>query len=76
MRLRFPVDLPGGRLESVTLDLDRPGRMDPTNKRANIARIIGLPLSLIDELVESDYLRLLLKIEEMNNPRLALRSVN
>ncbi len=76
MRLRFPIDLPGGRLESVVLDLDRPGRMEPANDRANISRIIGLPLSLIDEMAESDYVRLLITIEEMNNPRLALQAVH
>ena len=71
VRLRFPINLPGGRLESVMLDLDRMAPVNPDDERANIARIIGIPLSLIDEMTESDYVRILLKIEELNNPRLS-----
>lgn len=70
LRLRFPVELPGGTIDSVHIDLDRPGKW--RGDLAEVSRITGLPRSVIEEMVEHDYLRVLLKIEELNNPRLAM----
>lgn len=70
MRLRFPVELPGGTIDAVHIDLDRPGKW--RGDLAEVSRITGLPTSVLHELVEFDYVRILLKIEEMNAPRLTM----
>lgn len=67
--LRFPLALPGGTIDAVHIDIDRPGRWG--GDRPVISRITALSEDTLDRLAEHDYLRVLLKIEELNAPRLA-----
>ncbi len=67
--LRFPLALPGGTIDQVHIDLDRPGHW--RGDRPVISRITALSEDTLDRLAEHDYLRVLLKIEELNEPRLA-----
>ena len=76
--LAFPVELPGGRIDAVTIDLDRRatfvGRIG--HDLRHISRITALPPPVLGELAEFDYLKILLAIEEMNAPRLAAEAAH
>jgi hypothetical protein len=68
--LVYPIEIPGGTLDKVTIDLDRPGSWG--GDRPVISRITGLPAAVLDDMAEFDYVAILLKIEQLNAPRLAM----
>ena len=68
-RLVYPIEVPGGSIDTVRIDLDRPGRWP--GERGEISRITGPPASVFDEMAEFDYVSILLAIDRMNAPRVA-----
>ena len=76
--LRFPIELPGGTIDHVIVDYNRKGltlgKLDPEIGLISIA--LGLPVSVVREIDEYDYIRILLEGERLGNALTHLRVVS